>query len=82
MSDRLVYPVDIVKASNFPRPFKLDPDDVIVGVLVVIKVVDGEGLSGVAMCHDDVDWVTRTGMLDYCLTTERHAAQHRPAEDD
>lgn len=74
MSDRVASPSEIIEGCIFPEPFRLDDDDVIAAVMVIIKVVDGQGRSGVALTHDGVDWITRVGMLDFCLGVERESA--------
>lgn len=75
---RKVAADEIINATKI-RDFELDDDDVIVGVLVMVKVVDSEDRSGVAMTHDGVDWINRLGMLTHILDAERRNTM--PEED-
>lgn len=54
------------------EPFTLEHDDLAVGALVILKVVDARGGTGVYLrSSEGLSWLDRRAMLDYGLEFER-----------
>lgn len=68
MSERAT--VQVVKDADLP-PFHLDDDDVVVGVVVIVKTIDASDRVGICITHtESMDWVNRIGMFRTALTVE------------
>jgi len=48
----------------------LDPDELVAGALVLLKVVQADGDTRLSLAHQGVGWIERVGMLRVAETLE------------
>jgi hypothetical protein len=58
----------------------LDPDELVAGAMVLLKVMQADGDTRLSLAHQGVGWIERVGMLRVAETLE--AGSLRDATDD
>lgn len=59
----------------------LEPDELVAGVIVLLKVVEANGDTRLSIAHQGIGWIERVGMLRVAETIESGSARDA-AEDD
>lgn len=59
----------------------LDPDELVAGAMVLLKVVQADGDTRLSVAHQGIGWIERVGMLRVAETIESGSARDA-AEDE
>lgn len=63
--------------------FQLDADDLVVGAMVLIKVIDSKDRVGIRLRHSpSLDWVQRVGLLSVAHAVEEGSVVEFLLDDD
>jgi hypothetical protein len=59
----------------------LEPDELVAGVIVLLKVVETTGDTRLSIAHQGIGWIERVGMLRVAETLEAGSLQDATDED-
>lgn len=61
----------------------MDSDDLVSDVVVIMKVTDGDGITGIILeTSEGLDWITQLGMVDAAKTIIGAGTRYEDDEED